>query len=59
MHNEHTQMFINDINKLKDIEYYKEHGLKRKKGYLFHGEPGCGKTSTVVAIALYDERHIV
>jgi hypothetical protein len=57
--NEHTQMFKDDVDKLKDIEYYKKHGLKRKKGYLFHGEPGCGKTSSVVAMALYDNRHII
>jgi len=59
IHNEHTDNIIRDINKLKDINYYKSHGLKRKKGYLFHGLPGCGKTSSVVAMALYDSRHII
>lgn len=59
IHNEHVETFKRDINKLKDLEYYKSHGLKRKKGYLFHGIPGCGKTSSVVAMALYDSRHIV
>ena len=59
MYNEHTETFKRDIDKLKDLEYYKSHGLKRKKGYLFHGVPGCGKTSSVVAMALYDSRHIV
>lgn len=59
IHNEHVETIKKDIDKLKDLEYYKRHGLKRKKGYLFHGLPGCGKTSMVVAMALYDERHII
>lgn len=59
IHNEHVNILKNDIDRLKDLNYYKKHGLKRKKGYLFHGIPGCGKTSTVVAMALYDSRHIV
>jgi hypothetical protein len=59
IYNEHTEKFKRDIDKLKDLEYYKSHGLKRKKGYLFHGILGCGKTSSVVAMALYDSRHII
>jgi hypothetical protein len=59
LHHEHVEYIKQDIDKLKDLNYYKKHGLKRKKGYLFHGKPGCGKTSTVVAMALYDKRHIV
>ena len=50
---------IKDIERLKDVEYYREKGLKRKKGYLFYGPPGCGKTSTVMAISNYDKRHII
>jgi chaperone BCS1 len=48
-----------DIERLRDVEYYMRTGLKRKKGYLFYGPPGCGKTSTVVAMALLDNRHII
>jgi ATP-dependent 26S proteasome regulatory subunit len=59
LHNEHIDRIKKDIDKLKDLNYYKLHGLKRKKGYLFHGIPGCGKTSTVVSMALYDKRHII
>lgn len=59
IYNEHVDVLKNDIDRLKNLDYYKKHGLKRKKGYLFHGIPGCGKTSTVVAMALYDSRHIV
>jgi ATP-dependent Zn protease len=55
----HKQKLINDIDRLKDINYYKKSGLKKKKGYLFYGPPGCGKTSTVMAISNYDKRHII
>lgn len=59
IYNEHSSILKNDIDKLKDIYYHKKFGLKRKKGYLFYGEPGCGKTSSVIAMALYDNRHII
>ena len=59
IHNEHTERIKKDIARLKNIEYYKKSGLKRKKSYLFHGESGTGKTATVTAIALYDKRHII
>lgn len=56
---EYKDQIISDIERLKDINYYRKHGLKRKKGYLFYGHPGCGKTSTVMAIANYSKRHII
>jgi hypothetical protein len=56
---EHKEKIINDIDQLKNLDYYKKTGLKRKKGYLFFGPPGCGKTSTVMAISNYDNRHII
>jgi hypothetical protein len=59
IHNEHKEKIIDDINRLKHIDYYKKFGLKRKKGYLFHGYPGCGKTYTVMAMSNYDKRHII
>lgn len=57
--NEHTGYFKRDIQKLKDMEYYRKSGLKRKKGYLFYGHPGCGKTASVMAMAIEDNRHII
>jgi len=33
--------------------------LKRKKGWLFHGYPGCGKTASVMAISNMDQRHVI
>ena len=59
IYSEHKDMLIKDINRLKDIDYFKKTGNKRKKGYLFYGPPGCGKTSSVIAMALEDKRHII
>jgi len=59
LYHEHRDQLKQDLNQLRQLDYYKKHGLKRKKGYLFHGPPGCGKTSSVVAMALYDSRHII
>lgn len=59
IHSENSALLIKDITKLKNLDYYKRTGLKRKKSYLFYGEPGCGKTSSVVAMSLYDHRHII
>ncbi len=48
-----------DLERLKDFDYYKRTGQKRKKGYIFYGPPGCGKTSSVIAMANHDRRHIL
>ena len=56
---EHKNKLLNDIKRLRDIEYYQKNGIKRKKGYLFYGHPGCGKTLSVIAMALEDNRHIL
>jgi len=56
---DNKRILINDLDRLHDLEYYKEKGLRRKKGYLFYGPPGCGKTSHVMAMANYDKRHVL
>ena len=56
---EHKNTIIKTINRLKDFEYFKRTGAKRKAGFLFYGPPGCGKTCHVNAIANYDKRHII
>lgn len=38
--------------------YYKK-GIPYTLGFMFYGEPGCGKTSTIKAIANYTKRHII
>lgn len=59
LYSEHKDMLIKDLKRLKDLDYFKRTGNKRKKGYLFYGPPGCGKTSSVIAMALEDKRHII
>jgi len=59
MFSEHSQTIKQDLDQINDIEYYRRTGLKRKKAYMFHGQPGCGKTSMVVTMALYSNRHII
>ena len=51
----------NDHNKLMSIlDKYKNHpeiymklGLRKKIGFLFHGQPGTGKSTTITTIACY------
>lgn len=38
---------------------YGERGIPYTLGFLFHGVPGCGKTSTIQAIANHTSRHII
>ena len=40
-------------------DWYKKRGIPYTMGFLFHGAPGCGKTSTIKAIANHTQRHIV
>lgn len=32
-------------------EWYTAHGIPWRRGYLFYGPPGCGKTTAVAALA--------
>ena len=52
VHN-HFQFFMNR----KD--WYEKKGIPYTLGFLFHGDPGCGKTSSVKAIANSAHRHII
>ena len=40
-------------------DWYRKRGIPHTIGFMFYGEPGCGKTSTIKAIANYTKRHIV
>ncbi len=40
-------------------EWYDERGLPHTLGFLLHGVPGTGKTSTIKAVANYTNRHII
>jgi len=39
-------------------KWYREHGIQHKRGYLFHGVPGTGKTSLIQAIAGHFEHNL-
>jgi hypothetical protein len=40
-------------------DWYEKKGIPYTLGFLFHGDPGCGKTSTIKAIANESRRHII
>merc|ERR1711915_479001 len=40
-------------------DWYKKRGIPYTMGFMFYGDPGCGKTSTIKAIANLTQRHIV
>jgi DNA replication protein DnaC len=50
---------IHDLNTFSSSEeYYKKIGLPYKRGYLLHGPPGTGKSSTYYAIANHTNRDL-
>jgi hypothetical protein len=49
----HTEFFLDR----KD--WYDAKGIPHTLGFMFHGQPGCGKTSTIKAIANVGRRHII
>jgi len=47
-------LLLNDLNQFKKMKPQAEKfGVFYKRGYMFHGAPGCGKSSIVSAIANY------
>lgn len=52
IHPDTRDKLVNDLQSfIKNKKQYKEHGIPYKRGYMFYGVPGCGKSSTVYAIS--------
>lgn len=41
------EKFLSD----KEVDWYGARGIPHRRGYLFHGEPGSGKTTLATALA--------
>lgn len=57
---ERKQELIKRIDYFNDNkQMYQRLGIPYTFGMLFHGPPGCGKTSAIKAIANYTKRHVI
>ena len=57
---EQKQTLLNRINTFQNKkDLYKRLGIPNNLGLMFYGEPGCGKTSCIKAIANKLDRHIL
>lgn len=57
---EQKEKLVRRIDYFLNNEYeYQKLGIPYTFGLLFYGSPGCGKTSTIKAIANYTKRHII
>ena len=53
------ESLLHDLHQfMQNKEWYKELGVPYKRGYLFHGPPGTGKTSIIQAICNETQSHI-
>ncbi len=43
----------------ENAEWYNNRGIPHTLGMLFYGSPGCGKTSTIKALANHTKRHVI
>jgi len=56
---EGKELILTRIKNYENLEQYKHLGIPHTLGFLFYGEPGTGKTSTIKAIANYTNRTII
>lgn len=56
---EEKSLLIDDLNNfIASADWYKERGIRYKRGYLLHGSPGNGKTSIASAISEHTGRDV-
>ena len=53
------EQVIKRLDTFADKELYTRMGIPHTLGFMFHGEPGTGKTSAIKAIAQYTRRSLV
>lgn len=59
MDSEQKKRITQDIDRfMASKDWYAQHGIPHRRGYLFYGCPGTGKTSMVVALASAYQRNI-
>lgn len=47
-----AERIVNDVREFLDQpKWYEERGIPYRRGYLFYGPPGCGKSSFIAALA--------
>ena len=49
---------INEFTSENTVKWYKKHHIPFRRGYMFHGPPGTGKTSMIVALTSYMKRNL-
>lgn len=53
-------ILLKKINFFKNNEnFYNKKGIPYNIGFMFYGDPGCGKTSCIKALAKHTNRHVV
>lgn len=55
---EYNELITDIQNFLDNEQWYTDRGINYKKGFLFKGSPGSGKSSTILALTQHFKRHL-